>query len=231
MIDLHSHILPQMDDGSASVEESTALLARLAAQGVTTAVATPHFYPSRDTPEAFLARRKTCAEKLGWPEENTPRLLLGAEVAYYAGISRSTEIEDLQIGDTGLLLLEMPFGDWTDAMVEEVCDLSEQRGLRPVLAHVNRYCTRTQLKRYKDLLLDRGVYFQCNPEGLLEGWNRRYLRKLLSEGNIHFLGSDCHNLTDRPPRLGQAAQEIRKKLGAEALDALNAVAAELLGVQ
>ena len=57
MIDLHSHILPQMDDGSRSVDESLQMLAALAAQGVTDVAATPHFYASENSPERFLARR------------------------------------------------------------------------------------------------------------------------------------------------------------------------------
>ena len=57
MIDLHSHILPGVDDGSESVEMSCAMLNELQKQGVETVVATPHFYPQQDTPERFLRRR------------------------------------------------------------------------------------------------------------------------------------------------------------------------------
>ena len=64
MIDLHSHILPQMDDGSRSVDESLQMLAALAAQGVTDVAATPHFYASENSPERFLARRRHAWQRL-----------------------------------------------------------------------------------------------------------------------------------------------------------------------
>lgn len=230
MIDLHSHILPEMDDGSSCVEESVSLLNMLAEQGVETVVATPHFYATKDTPERFLCRRAESAARLNWGAEQGPQLLLGAEVAYFEGMIGSRELEKLQIGDTGLLLLEMPFVPWTDRMVEAVCSFPERLGVQAVLAHVNRYCARNQMKKYADVLLSQGVLFQCNPEGLLEGWDRRWLLKMLSQGNIHFLGSDTHNLTGRPPKLDAVAEVICRKLGRETMEDLNARARELLGL-
>ena len=56
MVDFHTHILPQMDDGSQSVEQTLQMLSFLADQGVKTVVATPHFYAHRDQPDAFLAK-------------------------------------------------------------------------------------------------------------------------------------------------------------------------------
>ena len=56
-VDFHSHILPSIDDGSRSVEESIGMLRAMAKQGITHVVATPHFYPQHDTPERFLKRR------------------------------------------------------------------------------------------------------------------------------------------------------------------------------
>ena len=86
MIDLHSHILPGMDDGSQSPEETAALLGMLQKQGVTTLAATPHFY-ARETPESFLQRREEAAAHL--PCTESPAILLGAEVAYFAGMGSS----------------------------------------------------------------------------------------------------------------------------------------------
>ena len=89
MIDLHSHILPGMDDGSKNPEESAALLRMLQQQGVTTLAATPHFY-ARETPEAFLKRRQEAVAKLPIMEDG-PRMLLGAEVAYFSGMGNCEE--------------------------------------------------------------------------------------------------------------------------------------------
>ena len=212
MIDLHSHILPLMDDGSKSAEETAALLKLLAQQGVSAVVATPHFY-AQETPEAFLRRRNASWEKMLPPEENQPEILLGAEVAYFSGIGGCEALIPLQIGDTKLLLLEMPFGPWNDHMVEDVCEIPLQLGLIPVLAHVNRYPGKNQFPKYKDALLAGGAYFQCNIEAFLRFGSRRWALDLLKKGYIHFLGSDCHNLTTRPPQWTDARAVIEKKLG------------------
>ena len=90
MTDLHSHILPCMDDGSRSTEESLAMLAMEAAQGISLVAATPHFDPRIDEPEAFLERRSMAEAVLreaAGEDPRLPRLLMGAEVRYFRGIS------------------------------------------------------------------------------------------------------------------------------------------------
>ena len=111
MIDLHTHILPNVDDGSSSLDESLALLRMLASQGVTLTAATPHFYATSDTPEQFFRRREAAWKQLsGAMESSMPCVLLGAEVAFYRNISQMQQLERFCIGSSRLLLLEMPFG-------------------------------------------------------------------------------------------------------------------------
>ena len=208
MIDLHTHILPGMDDGSRSPEETAALLTRLEQQGVTTVAATPHFY-AKETPAAFLKRRQEAANQLNTSME----VLLGAEVAYFSGMGNCEDLIPLQIGNTKLLLVEMPFHDWSERAIEDICEIPIQLGLIPVLAHINRYPGKHQFSKYKDILLQSGVYFQCNAEAFQAFLSRRKMLDLLENGYIHFLGSDCHNITSRPPRLDQANDAIARKLG------------------
>lgn len=211
MIDLHSHILPGMDDGSKNPEESAVLLRMLQQQGVTTLAATPHFY-ARETPEAFLKRRQEAMAHLPRLEDG-PNLLLGAEVAYFSGMGNCEELIPLQIGNTKLLLVEMPFQDWTERMIEDICDIPVQLGLIPVLAHINRYTGKRQFPKFKDLLMQAGVLFQCNAEAFLSFFGKRWALEQLGSGYVHFLGSDCHNVDRRPPMLSQANTAIEKKFG------------------
>ena len=91
MLDTHTHILPQMDDGSKSVRQSIRQLRREAKQRISNVLLTPHFYASKEAPEAFFARRDEsfAALKAGMADtEGLPRLHLGAEVTYFNGISR-----------------------------------------------------------------------------------------------------------------------------------------------
>ena len=112
MIDLHTHILPNVDDGSSSLEESLALLRMLASQGVTLTAATPHFYATSDKPEQFFLRRESAWQQLSAAmESGMPCVLLGAEVAFYRNISQMQQLERFCIGSSRLLLLEMPGGD------------------------------------------------------------------------------------------------------------------------
>lgn len=229
MIDIHSHILPGIDDGSKSVEMSLEMLGISARQGVHTIVATPHFYPTRNTPEKFYADRQAAWEQLQ-PRltEDMPKVLLGAEVAYFDGLSRSQKLEDMRLGDSRLLLVEMPMRPWTDTMVEEVASISHRLGLQPVLAHIDRYLKGNQLPRYLDYLLSEEVLLQASAEAFLRFSERGKMLKLVKQGLIDFLGSDAHNLDIRKPNTDLAAQVITKKLGAEALSDLTARSAELL---
>ena len=226
MIDLHSHILPNMDDGSNSPEETAQLLQRLQQQGISAVAATPHFY-AREAPDVFLKRREEAYAAM-LPRENTPEILLGAEVAYFSGMGSCEALIPLQIGNTKLLLVEMPFGPWTDHIVEDVCEIPIRLGMIPVLAHINRYPGKNQFPKYKDALLAGGAYFQCNTEAFFALRSRRWALDLLKKGYIHFLGSDCHNLTTRPPQWTEAQAVIEKKLGKGFLENLDLDARSLL---
>ena len=122
MIDLHSHILPQMDDGSRSVDESLQMLAALAAQGVTDVAATPHFYASENSPERFLARRRHAWQRLA-PHltASLPAVHLGAEVLFFEGIAGYDKLTQLCLTGTDALLLEMPFRPWSRRMSKPPC--------------------------------------------------------------------------------------------------------------
>lgn len=230
MIDLHSHILPGMDDGSKDGEMSRQLLTLLQQQGVETVVATPHFYATQDTPENFLRRRAEAVSQMGSAPADAPRILLGAEIAYFDGLSGSEVPEKLQIGDTGLVLVEMPFAPWTQRIIREVCQIPVMTGLIPVLAHVDRYRRPDQLPKFCDELLENGNLFQCNAEAFLPRWDRRWALQMLRQGKIHFLGSDAHNLTTRAAKLDQAAKVIVQKLGADTLEGLTAFSKETLNL-
>lgn len=228
MIDIHAHILPGMDDGSADAGETAQLLCLSRRQGVTLMAATPHFYATKDTPENFLSRRQAAVEKMEYDAQTMPRLLLGAEVAYFDGMDRCEELRQLQIGQSSLLLVEMPFTAWSDRMVYEIISFRNRLGLQPVLAHVDRYDRRDQFPKYRRMLLEEGVLFQCNAEAFLARFSgARYVR-MLKRGELHFLGSDCHNMRSRPPKLDQAQTVITRKLGSQAIEKLDAFAKNIL---
>lgn len=213
MIDFHSHILPFIDDGSSSIEESVALLSMLKDQGIKTVVATPHYDAKRDTPEAFVSKRNESYEKL-LPniKDGFPKVILGAEVSYYPGIERLKGIRSLTAGESDLLLLEMPISVWTEYTVKELVDLTTTKNMTVVLAHAERYLGLQSLKTI-ELLNDSGILRQYNADFFLRFGQKRKALKMLERGEIHLIGSDCHNLNTRPPRIGDAYGLMKKKLG------------------
>ncbi len=220
MIDFHSHILPEMDDGSQSVEESLALLSLLAEQGIKKVVATPHFYANDESVETFLERRRASYEKLKAAySSDLPALVLGAEVKYYQGISRMENLNALCIEGTNLLLLEMSASRWTDYTMREIHELSRRGNLQIILAHVERYIG-LQSRAVRDQLEESDILMQVNADLFSSFIRRRKALKLLGEQRIHLIGSDCHGLEYRPPQIGEAIGHIRKKFGEEFLEEL-----------
>ena len=213
MIDFHSHILPGIDDGSKSVDMSLQMLRALCEQGVDTVCATSHFYATQRSPARFLQRRGEAYEalKAALPEGG-PDIRLGAEVLYFPGISHMAELPQLCLEGTKLLLLEMPFESWSDYMIREVDELARASEFRLVLAHIERYYSEQPLSVW-DSFLENGILMQANASFFLSFPGRRKALRLLKEGRIHLLGSDCHNMTGRAPRMGEAETVIRRRLG------------------
>lgn len=228
MTDIHSHILPAMDDGSSSPEESAELLLSSAAQGITLMAATSHFYAHENTPEEFLKRRGTAVEKLqSVLTEEMPDIVPGAEVQYFTGISRAEQTEELRILGTGTLLVEMPFTHWTKQITAEIAELQRRKNIQVVLAHVERYLP------YKNdgfiaELTDRGVLIQSNASWFLDRWTRNRALRMLKRGEIDLIASDCHNTRSRPQQMEEACRIIGRRLGREFTERAEELAYRLL---
>ena len=228
MIDFHSHILPAIDDGSQSVEESLSMLRSLAAQGIDTVVATSHFYATHRSPESYLERRNKSFDILKESlTEDCPRIILGAEVLYYPGISHMEALESLCTEGTDLLLLEMPFSAWSRSMIAEVNEMARSHRVQLVLAHIERYYFKQDVSVW-DEFLNLGILMQSNADFFLPFWSGRKALKLLRDGRIHLLGTDCHNMRERRPRMDEAVVRIRNSLGENTVEEIDALGHRLL---
>lgn len=212
MVDFHSHILPEIDDGAQSVEESLEMLRMLKAQGVNTVCLTPHYLAMDESPDEFLARREESYQKLksaiDESGEEFPKLLLGAEVFYYPGICRMEELSKLTLQGTDLLLLEMPSCKWNEFSLREIEELYNNTGIRIVIAHIERYLD-FQHKSTLERLFKGGVITQVNASFFISKRTRRKALKMFKLSHIGFIGTDCHNTKYRPPRMNEALQIIR----------------------
>ena len=231
-VDIHSHILPGIDDGSTDGKTSVSMLKMLYEQGVRRVAATPHFYPHETNFEAFFEKRRKSVETLkeAIAEENInelPGVYLGAEVAYFDGMSKYSTIKELCIAGTDYLLLEMPFCKWSEKELEDVAAIKAVQGVTPIIAHIERYLP-FQKKEIIRKMLEGDALIQCNAEAFLSIKTRRQTLKLLSDGNVDVIGSDCHNLTRRAPKIKAAFEIIERKLGADAVIRLSSKGSLLL---
>lgn len=229
IIDFHSHILPGIDDGSRDAAMTAQMLQSASAQGIRTIVATPHFYADSTTIERFLRHRQRALDEVQEiAARNQIRIVCGAETAFFSEMSRAENLELLCFNNTNLIMVEMPFRGWTARDLREI-EMLLRRGLRPVIAHLERFYQFQTDKGMIPELLDMPVYIQINA-GCLLHWNRRRQAiKLFKDGQAHLLGSDCHNISTRPENLAEGRAVLEKKLGRQALRRIDRLGKTLLG--
>ena len=232
VIDFHSHILPEIDDGSKDLETSLEMLRMSAAQGVTDMVATPHFYASKEGFETYLEKRIHAFETLcASRTPDMPRIHLGAEVAFFKGISQAEKIEELAEQTGRILLLEMPFMEWTDRDIQEVERMASCGRYTLMLAHLERYMGMSENKKKLKQLLEFPAVVQINAESLLDWKKRGKLIRMFRKGQAEVLGSDCHGIHHRQPNLANGREVLEKKLGREFLEQMDAQGSRLLRIE
>lgn len=234
MIDFHTHILPGIDDGSRNVEMSVQMLQEELKNGVDHVVFTPHFYADHDSIDNFLKRRGKSFAKLmagiaSDEELSRMKYEIGAEVYYFGGIGNAADVRKLCISGTDILLLEMPFCQWTDVMYEDVVKLIRKQKLTIVLAHIERYIDFQKKKDVWNRIFELPVILQMNAGPFLDWKRRRKVIKLADAQEIVLLGSDAHNMDTRKPNLAAACTWIQKKLGKEYLSKQEQLEHQLLG--
>lgn len=220
IMDFHSHILPGIDDGSKSVEQSIAMLRAEADQGIRHVIATPHFYAQHDKPENFLQKRAEAESLLRREMEKyagLPEVTVGAEVFYFSGIADSQMLPELTIGNTNYILIELPMPPWSDRVYKDLESIWRKRDLVPIVAHVDRYIAPLRTHRIPQRLAELPVLVQANAEFFLRRSTKSMALRMLKCGMIHLIGSDCHDMKDRSPNLGEAVSLIRQKLGSHVL--------------
>ena len=218
MIDLHTHILPKMDDGASSSDLSLEMLRMEAEQRVDTVVLTPHFYREKEDPSSFLQRRASSfyrlkdriAERSDQEKVRRPELFLGAEVAWVPNMDEWPELSQLCLGNSSFLLLELPFYPWNSRMIDQIYDLMSKTGITPIIAHLERYA---KIQRWSSIqeILALGIPIQLSTSVFLTIGGRRLAKQLLHHGTGFLLASDCHNTTTRPPNLGNTMAVLKKK--------------------
>ena len=214
LIDFHSHILPGIDDGSKDIEMSRKMLEMEKKSGVGKIVLTPHFYLHEQSVSDFIAARDGAAAQLApVADELGIEVRYGAEVLYTRSLA-DEELTKLCIGDTGYMLIELPYERLTDRFIKEFHSFvgTLTPDIIPVLAHAERYLSFTSEESiYRIMDCDMPVQLNCGDFRPFYK-HSRFMYDLLRNGLAHLLGTDCHNITSRPPNMETAQKAICRKI-------------------
>lgn len=214
MIDFHSHIIPELDDGSESVEMSVAMLKQCVENGVTELVSTSHCYPRYSKSiEHFVERRANNFDKL-LNEINTknievPKIHLASEVNLITDISNFENLNKLCLPNSKYIMIEMPYGVWKEWMLDSIYKIT-LKGFKPIMAHIDRFMNDNPLI---SSLFELDVIYQVNAELFMHNSYAKIADDLLSSGHAHLLGSDMHNTDVRPNNIKKACEKIEKRYG------------------
>lgn len=216
--DCHTHILPGMDDGAPDERISEKMLQSLSAQGVHTVVLTPHFYSYKETVADFLLRREAAFNLLKPYGLNQGVTLITASETYLTDyIFNNEDISALCINSGRFLLTELPFStSFSDNTFKRIYKLIDLYNVVPVVAHIERYAPLLKDEGILNTLIDMGCLAQMNLSSLFNGYfQKKKLLRYIENNLIQVVGTDCHNLTNRPPLYAQGMDIIEKKLGSE----------------
>ncbi len=230
MIDLHTHILPSIDDGPQKTEESVRMLRDALEQGVCLLAATPHVVLHKeDAVSRFLKRRKESVALLSEETEKAsqaiPKLLLGAEVFLDHDISSHPDLDTLCLEGTPYILVEFPLGAPYNPYWSEWLHSLIIRGFRPIVAHIDRYVhAEKMLADFRGLALT----YQINAARFLSFSGRRFVGRLLSESAPCIASSDMHNMKFRSCDMKIAYTKARRKFPKEANELFFGTAKQML---
>lgn len=222
MIDIHSHIVFDVDDGPKSREESKALLTEAYRQGVRTIVSTSHRRKGMfETPEEKIAENFLQVREIAKEVASDLVIAYGAEIYYTPDVLDKLEknrIPTLNNSRYALIEFSMntPYRDIHSALIKIL-----MLGITPVIAHIERYdALENNEKRVRELI-DMGCYTQVNSSHVLKsklfGERYKFMKKraqyFLERDLVHVIASDMHNVDSRPPHMAEAYDLVSQKYG------------------
>jgi protein-tyrosine phosphatase len=221
VIDIHSHILPEVDDGPKSWEIADAMCRIAAQDGIEHMVATPH------ANDRYFYDRAYLSDLLGQLQERVgvkPQLSLGCDFHLsYENMQAALQMpERWCIANTRYLLVEFnnfsipqPMDDW----LLEMCE----RDITPIITHPERNPILQNSPQRVLQWVESGCAVQATASALTGSWGERageVARFLMKKNAVHFLATDCHDTLRRPPILSRARQVVEKEFGLQTARAL-----------
>ena len=216
-VDIHTHILPGVDDGAPDLRKALELLEMAFKDGTTDIVLTPHYRGKfrRNTPQQL----RQCFERLKAEAKNLlpdVNLYLGNEAAMDREIGEKVaEGRVLSMNDGRCVLLEFDYSCSRIQVIDGIMSVFGC-GYRPIIAHAERYDIFVTNKKLADEVLELGALIQLNADSIMGKCGLRTkwcCRRMLKRGTVHFIASDGHDTQDRRPLLGECFQHVSKHYG------------------
>ena len=216
LVDIHTHVLPKVDDGAKDDQAALEMLKVAESDGIGTVVATPHAHHAN--PEQIVDDVARLNE-LALSADINIEILAGSEVRIGADLVERFEAGKLvTINSTRHMLLELSLAhEWRIEVVEKVIDKLQNAGLHPIMAHPERYPFIIIEPRIIERFIARGVPMQINAlslTGYHSQASQRTAYTLLDSGYVHLVASDAHSARWRPPQIRKGLEEISDRLGA-----------------
>jgi protein-tyrosine phosphatase len=225
-IDIHSHILPGLDDGPENMKQCIAMARRYRALGMHCVVATPHWYRFTSwsaTPEQVI-KTGAAVEQAVAEAGVALRILPGMEIGFTDRLEPALlESQLLCLGDSGYFLMEFPLSAPLKDPEQFILHLGDQQGqVRVILAHPERCASFMDNDFSLRMMTARGVLVQMNIASLLGGFGTQVQRtavNMLRQGLVHFLATDAHAGSSRLPPDSHEWDRLTECIGAEAVAA------------
>jgi protein-tyrosine phosphatase len=219
MIDIHTHILPGLDDGAANWDETLNMARAAVAEGITTIIATPHHANGRYINTANEVEEHTMRVNERLKAAGVPVAIMpGQEIRVHDDLLEAWDRRELlPLAGSSYVLIEMPSSRIPRAMSELIHELLVMQ-LKPIIAHPERNAEIVEHPERLADLIREGAFAQVTTHSLLGGFGKRIKQSawsLCSSGLIHIVSSDAHHLERRGFRLREAYDAIHERMGAE----------------
>ena len=221
-VDIHCHILPGVDDGSQTPEETKAMLQKAWDEGIQIMVATPHYHKQRGKNDIELIKKQLLlTRKLAKEVHPKMQICLGMEIYYGDDVPELLkEGRVVSIRKSRYILLEFSPGDEFQYILNAVRKL-QMSGHTVIIAHIERYnCLRKDISNV-EYLREMGAYLQVNTGSITGSYGRsvkKFLREVLKAHLVQLVGTDAHGSERRTPKMQEAYKEVVKRCGEEYAD-------------
>jgi protein-tyrosine phosphatase len=217
LIDLHSHLLPGIDDGAADEEQSLEMARMAVADGITVQACTPHIVPGVYNNVGPDIRARVAHLQFRLHQEGVPlRLVTGADVHMTPNlVAKVRSGEALTLNDTRYLLIETPHHVLPPRTEDVFFDL-RAAGFVPILTHPERMSWIEHRYELVKRVVESGVWMQLTAGALTGHFGNRaqyWSERMLDEGLVHIIATDAHDVSQRPPQLSAAFEVLSARIG------------------